>query len=426
MRDLRTQVCDFLWFGYIPSVAKSGELFAHYERLLNDVTVETFDWQDVASAKRLLARIIEEQTTGKGFHEVCLPLSAGLDSRALLGAALEVLPADKIFAFTLGHEGTDDFDRARSFTLDILPHHLKIESVMQQWNTAERIAQVRRRADDHVTGLGEFSGIDSNELRELKRSPQLKGFLGDALSGKKLPDRLSGRWADAVHAYAYRFRAHKGPIALTPADYDPIAALPDQPFGGGARMLLDDQVQFVFRQEQHIRKSFAGRPPAHTRAAHQIFPFDDPRWVRSFLLLPVPLRLQEQPFYRHFLANAFPRIFPDLDSWRSPRVLKTAAAREPSVSAPSAVAYDSDSGAKPKGGKAHIDFGTMFDHDLSFRSFCRENLTDLAKRKLVDWVDLDSVLYHAENGWAADLGRILYGLVSLEINLKADRLPAPA
>lgn len=421
MRVLRTQICDFLWFGYVPSVAKSGELFARYETLLNDATVEIFDWKDLASAKRLFVRIVEELTAGNGVDEICLPLSAGLDSRALLGAALEVFPADKICAFTLGHDGTDDFDRARHFTRDLLPNHLKIESVLQAWDTADRVTQVRRRADDHVTGLGEFSGIASTELREMKRSPQLKGFLGDALSGKKLPNCLSGRWADATYFYAHRFRAHKGPIAVTPTDYDPITALPNRPFGGGARMLLDDQIQFVFRQEQHIRRSFAGRPGPRSKLAHPIFPFDDPRWVRSFLLLPTQLRLQ-QPFYRHFLANAFPRIFPDLRDWRSAQALK---APPPQRDTAATEAETAQGGDTAKSSKSHIDFGTIYDQDSSFRGFCRENLTDLSKRKLVDWVDLDSVIYHAENGWAADLGRILYGLVSLEINLKAGRLPVP-
>lgn len=421
MPSVEVQIKDFLWYGYVPSVAKSGELFARYDRLLNDATVETFDWKDVPSAKRLLVRIIEERTVGIGVNEICLPLSAGLDSRALLGASLEILPAERIFAFTLGHDGTDDFDRARHFTRDLLPNHLKIESVLQRWDTADRVTQVRRRAADHVGGLGEFSGMNSGELRELKRSPQLKGFLGDALSGKKLPERLSGRWADAIYSYAHRFRAFKGPIAVTPADYDPVTALPDEPFGGGARMLLDDQVQFVFRQEQHIRRSFHSVPGPRSKLAHAIFPFDDPRWVRSFLLLPTQLRLQ-QPFYRHFLANAFPKIFPDLRDWRSVQALKAPPARR---EAPIAEAETAQGGDTAKASKSHIDFGTMYDQDASFRGFCRENLTDLSKRKLLDWVDVDGVLYHAENGWAADLGRILYGLVSLEINLKADHLPAP-
>lgn len=421
MRDLRTQICDFLWYGYVPSAGRSRELFARYERLLNDQTVETFDWKDLPSARRLLVRIVEELTVGNGVDEICLPLSAGLDSRALLGAALEVLPADRICAFTLGHPGTEDFDRARDFTRDILPRHFKFDSIVQGWDTTKRVAQVARRPNDAVTGIGEFAGIGSVELHALKRLPQLKGFLGDALSGKKLPNSLSGRWVDAVHGYAQRYRAHKGPLAVTPADYDPLTALPDEPFGGGARMLLDDQVQFVFRQEQHIRQSFANLPGPHSKLAHPIFPFDDPRWVRSFLLLPTQLRLQ-QPFYRHFLANAFPKIFPDLRDWRSVQILK---APPPRREAPAPTAETAQAGDTAKSSKSHIDFGTMYERDSSFRSFCRENLTDLMQRKLVDWVDLDGVLYHAENGWAGDLGRILYGLVSLEINLKAGRLPAP-
>lgn len=423
MRDIQTQICDFLWYGYIPSIAKSVDLFLYYDNLLNDESVETFDWHVLSSAKSLLIRVIEEQTIGRGYDEVCLPLSAGLDSRALLGAALEALPADKIRAFTLGHDGTDDFDRARQFTKNILPHHIKIESVLQGWDTAARVAQVRRRAFDDVRGLGEFSGMASADLSDLKRFPQLKGFLGDALSGKKLPDRISGRWIDATGFYAHRFRAHKGPIALTPPDYDPLAALPSRPFGGGARMLLDDQVQFVFRQEQHIRKSFASRPGPQSPLAHPIFPFDDRRWVRSFLLLPTHLRLQ-QPYYRHFLARSFPKIFPDLREWRSSQVFKTPPpAHDAPIPAASTAVGEPAETATAKKSRSHIDFGTVFDLDPAFRSFCRENITDLSKRKIVDWIDLDNILQLAESGRAGDLGRSLYGLISLEINFKAGRLP---
>ena len=401
-------ILDFLWYGYVPSEAVAEAEFARYRALLDDDSVATFDGRSVRAARDLLCRIVDERTWRQGVREVRLGLTAGLDSRGILGALLEIFPASAIVGYTFGHRGAEDFELARSFTKGVLPRHILLDVVAHEWTTEGAVQTVAARAPDAVLEVGEFYGVRYDPaFTEVLHLTPLTGFLGDALSGKKLPRIVSGRWADAVDMFVRASRTFKGDVAVLPERYDPAASLPGDCFRGGGRMLLNDQLQFPVRQEQRIRPLFRAQ-----EGTPCINPYDDPRWVRSFLLLPVAQR-HGQAFYKRLLARSFPKIFPDLEPWRA---APPAASSEISVNRPS---------GGPVSTALHVDFAHVFRTNAGFRAFCRENLGDLHARRVLPWLDLPALLREAEAGRLGNFGRIFYGLVSLEINLKAGRLQAP-
>jgi len=422
MDQLTRNICDFLWYGFLPCAERAQKKYTEYSTLIEDDSIEVFDRHSTVSIRDVLCRIIEEQTTKLGAGTVLLPLSSGLDSRGILGALLEIFEEKSIIAYTLGHAGTEDHDLARYYTRGVLTNHHIISVGEAEWDTAETVEAVSRRPDECVLGIGEFQAGSARKILNLDPSiPSLVGYLGDAISGKKLPKIISGCWAEALERFISRNHAYKGDMEILPADYDPAAALSPQPLAGSMRILLDDQLDLCFRQEQRVRhfagfveedkSETAGRfpQPAH----HAIRPYEDPRWVRSFLSVPTRLRM-DQKLYRKFLARRFRRIFPDLQKSHggqsTRRRLLNALVRK-----------------RPPAGKRssfHVDFDHLFHTNPKFRTFCEENVHDLTARHVVDWVDFDGLMGRLRDRAKGSYGRLLYALVSLEINFKAGKLTA--
>jgi len=417
-------ICDFLWYGFLPGAERAQQKFTDLSKLIEDDSIEVFDRHSTVSMKDLLCRIIEEQTTKLGADTVLLSLSSGLDSRGILGALLEIFEEKSIIAYTLGHAGTADHDSARRFTRGVLTNHHIIGVEQTDWNTAEIVAKVRRRPEGRVVAIGEFQEGSVGSALELDPAvPKLVGFLGDAISGKRLPKIISGCWAEAVDHFIRRNHAYKGDMEILPPDYDPIASLPAQPLVGSMRILLDDQLDLCFRQEQRIRPgggSVGDRKPGAADASSSlrnrlIRPYEDPRWVRSFLLVPTQLRMGQQ-LYLRFLARGFRRIFPDLQRSHG-RLSGKRRLLEELV------------GIKPRAGKEskfHVDFDHLFRTNPKFRTFSEENIRDLAARHVVDWVDFDGLLGRLRDRAEGRYGRLLYALISLEINFKTGKLTANA
>ena len=425
MDRLTRNICDFLWYSFLPCAERAQQKSTDYSALIEDDSVEVFDRHSTVSMKDLLCRIIDEQTTKLGADTVLLPLSAGLDSRGILGALLEIFEEKSIIAYTMGHVGMADHDLARHYTRGVLTNHHIIGVEETAWETSGIVAKVRRKPEGRVVGIGEFQEGPVGSVLGLDPAvPSLVGYLGDAVSGKKLPKIISGCWAEAVGQFVRRNHAYKGDMEILPPGYDPIASLPPQPLAGSMRILLDDQLDLCFRQEQRIRPAASLVSESGSRASGDsplgdrplIGPYADSRWVRSFLRVPTRLRM-DQKLYLKFLARRFRQIFPDLqESHGGPRsarrrLLRALIKRKP------------PSGQRSK---FHVDFDHLFHANPRFRRFCEENVHDLARRRVVEWIDLDGLLARLRGRAEGTYGRLLYALVSLEINFKAGKLAANA
>lgn len=398
--SLELDICNFLHFGFIPNKEIAESRLEQLCKLADDDSVETFSQSSYASAKNLLIRIVEDKL--RGLDQVIIPLSAGYDSRGLLGATLEVLPADKIIGLTFGCPGTNDYERARIFTSGILKKHYlqNVDKLSSQWDTDRIIKIVSIRPKEVILAVGEGIGADqyksvfsSKNCDDCDEIPRLNGFLGDSLSGKKLPKIISGRWYDAIQQFVRKNKAYKGSIDLTPTNYNPERQIPI-PHCSARMITLDDQLDWCYRQEQRIR--FFTNNYKNNKWA----PYDDPRWWRSFIILDTKKRI-DQKFYKGFLAKSFPQIFPDLsrDIYR-----------------------ESTFNTQKVKSNMHVDMDRLFQVNKFFRDFCLENIEDLKKRDVLPWLDLSKIMNSAISD-PTGMGRPLYALASLEINFKTGHLP---
>jgi len=125
----------------------------------------------------------------KGSSHVVVPLSGGLDSRAILGALLAHRDAREIRTFTMGTPGTFDYDIG-----NLVAHHIGT-----QHQTVD-LPAMPTSADDFTRRIHDLHGlvdpIDNIPWRKMTlssvaQSNILSGFLGDPLTGSHLTPAFS-------------------------------------------------------------------------------------------------------------------------------------------------------------------------------------------------------------------------------------------
>jgi hypothetical protein len=289
----------YLRVGFVPSVSRAS---AYLDTLLAAQKRR----EAVSDAPRLLRQILEENTYSKGHREITIPLTGGLDSRAILGAALDIFETRAIRCVTVGVASFWDCVVAAETCRRIGVSHERIDANALRWDLERLLSLARQRF--MVTGsfvtletLVAFGAIGE---RVGTAQPIISGFLGDAVSGKHLPME-GGRPAttpvevsfiaanqavvDGRHSTELRqlFRS------FAASNTHRLEGLP----GATAYDLLD----LGFRQSHYIRANSAAFP-------HCIRPYEDPRWLRHWLSRPLADRLTQQAYVRE-MERAFPQVF---------------------------------------------------------------------------------------------------------------------
>jgi hypothetical protein len=328
------KICDFMHFAFLPRLDIAKRVAAMYDGLLQDPDIEQFDWRNYGSARDLSAKILGEIIAERGVSKIKIGMTAGMDSRGLLGASLQVLPPENIIAFTNGQIGNRDYEQARFFTQNILPHHYLISTQDGKYTIEDWINRARIRPDGVTRALYGIATPVDNPLEQHGWMPKVSGFLGDACSGKRLHGKVHENWEEAVAAFVHKnevFRPSSKRVirSMLPDDYDPMHLMPKAPLLSGALMTYDDQLDFCYRQYQRIGTNFLPDEKTFTDASsgkanrnrHQITIYDDPRWQKSYLLMPVSERLDAKHYHAMLAAN-YPEIFLDLVNPDDPRFAK--------------------------------------------------------------------------------------------------------
>lgn len=419
-------ICDFMHYAFLPKRELAQRVASMYRDMLTDPAIETFDRHDFGSARRLSARILQEKFEELGVTKIKLGVTAGMDSRGLLGAILDVLPADRIIAYTKGQVGNKDYERARFYTENILPHHYVIATQDGTYSIDDWTKRLRARPEGTTGNLYGISREVENPMKEHGWMRSVSGFLGDACSGKRLHGKVHMTWNEAVAAFVHKnevFRPSSKRVirSMLPSEYDPLHVMPRRPLLPQDLMTYDDQLDFCFRQYQRIGLNFLPDEKTFTTASdgqtqrnrHQITVYDDPRWQKSYLSMPSEERIDAK-HYRAMLAANYPDIFLDLVNPEDPRFR---------------------SEEKPTTGKERLEFAAktglhtnwelLWNENDNFRSFALTLIRSLAERDILYWLDPLGLVEEFEKD-ILGLGKILWCLCSVELNIRAGKLPVPS
>lgn len=352
-----------------------------------------------------------------------LPLSAGLDSRAIL-AGLVDQGAAGINTVTYGVPGSFDYEIAPAVACEAGVPHERINLD----NTPVAV----ERLDEIASEPGRISFLLDmyfNRVVSDRYGPDyayLSGYLGDVLAGKNLGGEASSDWAEARRLFAEKNR-HSRTARLTPPGADPTDLLPEQPLVNNDLLGFDEQLDYAVRQECLMR-------PIVTRPDYNsIAPMLDPEWVAFMLALSTEQR-RGRRLFKQIFRRGFPTLF-ELPTtangglpltaserrvrlyqrlFRHRRRLRTRLQRlMPSISV-------------PLGNRKwqYIDFRAGLRERKDLAALVGRSARRINAKSLVPWIDAEQLLKEHNRG-EAEHGKALGVLLNLDI-LSSALWPQPS
>ena len=405
------EILAFLHFGYLPQVTEDvkHQAWTRIRTLVLDNIGK--DGNEVGLVTQGV-RALKSAFRNPGGDTHIIPLSGGLDSRAILGGLLEAGLKDQITTVTFGSPGTFDFDIGCDMARKIGVHHECIDL------TQVRLTQelLEKTAQEVGMQVWSFDAYYNRLICERfgRDTTYWSGFMGDPLAGSHLLPESSKTWDIALSRFVSRNRFSRS-IDLTAPGFDPKDVLPQSPIFENTRLSYDDQLDFAIRQQSYIRVVVL--PGGYDYRT----PFLHPDWVD--FILSVPRRYRENMYlYKEILKQAYPKLFSfptktnlglplSAPHWREQ--LRRISLRASSVA--KRFLLNGPWGVQPRLNYIDFDQGLRKREDL--KTIVYQNLQDLKHRGVVDWIDIDAIWdrHQRKLGNHADA---LTLLASLEINLK--------
>lgn len=368
----------------------------------------------VDALRRAFRDTVKETDAGR-LHVV--PLSGGLDSRAVLAGLLENLDSDKIRAVTFGTPGTWDYEIGRQVARAAGVRFESIDLSADEWRwSTEDLLHTAMRTEPPVWLFDAHVNRTVPE-RYGEECVYWSGFMGDPLAGSHLLDEDSESWDVAKSRFVQRNRLARS-LRLTPPGFDPTFSLPAESFLSPDLLCYDEQLDFAVRQQCRVRQIVL--PSDYVYQA----PFLNPTWSRFILGVPRKQR-ENQLLYKEILRTAYPELMslPTKGNIGLPRGAPAwrrlvPAGRLRIHAAMKRYAPRLYLGVSPSTNYIDFDRGLRTRSDL--KRTVHENLEDLKRRDIVTWLDIDEIWQRHQRRRRNHADALLL-LASLEICFKAGR-----
>jgi hypothetical protein len=410
-------ISSFLHYGYLPTVPPDS----------SPENLYAIDWETVARGRG--SPVDEEQVVEEGIRcwQGCfrdfkegvqvIPLSGGLDSRAVLGGLLTAGVRDGLIAVTYGTPGTLDYEIGKRIAAHVgIPH----ESIdLTEVGLDEGLLMQLARRGSAWTPL--FDAYCNHLIcrRFGEEATYWSGYMGDSLSGSAFPRKESNTWLEA-RAFFARRNLKVRTLRLTPEGFHAEDALPPEPFFEKRYLSYDDQLNLAVRQQCYIKKVILPKGCAYRT------PFLSTGWLQFILGLPRTMR-EKQSVYIKILCGAYPELFRlpikkklglslQAPRWKLKIRGKVHQAQRrvgrflPGSKWKSAPDLD------------YIDVDRALRERKDYQGFVYENLRKLKQRKVIDWLDLDGI-WNDHQTRKMDNGYALMLLSALEVSVETDPLP---
>lgn len=401
--DDREAINAFLRFGYVPDDPDLDPYLRDVDFLARSPDGDT---ALLHRGETALSEAFDRSLADVKGDTHVIPLSGGLDSRAILGELLRRVGNDRVRTVTFGVPGTWDYDIpkriAERFDLDAT--FIPLDSGSLRWSnelvfehcdpgrpvpvverTVNRLSQERIAGENTVYWSGfniETGAIAMNAPESWDRA--VADFVND--------NTVAG--------------------SLTAPAFDPASVLPSEPIVPREVLPFDQQLDYAFRQEYYSKPLLF---PADCRPL--ALPFTELPWREFCLALPVEHRRERRTFER-ILQRRYPALFAlpvDSNSGMRldapaplPRLKGLAHSVLERIPDPLGVHF-----SHPR--RNYYEFDTFFARD-EIRPWVKANLLDLTARDAVDWLQPLEVWDRYRGG--ASLGTEIRLLLSLEVYFK--------
>ena len=331
-----------------------------------------------------------------------VPISGGLDSRAILSALLEHTEAKNIYTYTFGTPNTLDYDVGNYVAKKIGTNHKSFDLRRYNFNQKE-LENISKRVN-FQTILFHHAPVWEVDKR-FENCQNWCGFMGDPLSGSKLSKEPSLSLEVAKKQFM-RKNTYVSSIDLTNGlNFEGLveADLIDK-----SLLTLDEQLDFQNRQVKYIA------PHVLMQGYEYKIPFLYQPWVDFMLSVPNSFR-RDQILYKKILLHTFPKEF----SYRTKTNYGLPLGASKNTIFIKRVVDKLLRMTKLSSGKNinYLDFNEKIRTKQDLRKVITSNVIDLKDRDIIEWRNVEEILNnHLTNkGNYADA---LIVLASLEIHLK--------
>ncbi|WP_151618720.1 asparagine synthase-related protein [Heliorestis acidaminivorans] len=413
-------VKSYLYYGYLPNSMKSHELKNFLFLNENNIKDKKYiaDITDNNNEKALIQQGINalkapyQNLPTNSTH--VLPLSGGLDSRAILGCLLEAGLKDQIVTVSFGTPGALDYEIGHYVAKEMGVPHEKVDLTQIKINQGDLINVIKHGGSWTYLLDAFYNRLLVNQFG--KDATYWSGYMGEALTGAHLPKEKSKTWDEAKQYFCKRNRWTRS-LNVLPEGITPESFLPEKPLMNQDIISYDEQLDFAVRQHACIKKIVL--PSGYNYQT----PFLHPEWVSFILNVPRKYR-ENQWLYKEILKTAFPKLFSlptktniglPLDAPQWQRLIRRVDLRARAA----ARRFLPGSSLDRNPMLNYIDFDGGLRSRLDLKEIVYDNIQDLKKRGTVDWIDMDSIWerHQQRKGNYADA---LLVLTSLEINLKVE------
>lgn len=357
----------------------------------------------IAVGCRVLREAISANHSGD--EDIVVPISGGLDSRAILAGLLEHRSAACIHTYTFGTPGTWDFDIGCEVAKGIGTQHRAFDLTKISY-CQDELEDISTRIDQQAVLFHHWPVWQVDQ--EFGGATNWSGFLGEALTGDHLHrnpaiDETQGKDNFVErNTYVKSVKLHS---------MSPIHNLLQTDDSAVEQLTVEENLDLQNRQTKFIAPIVLMKGYTHKT------PFLHQPWVDFTLSVDNDKHRRHQRLYKLILQRAFPEPF----SWRT----KTNRGFPLNASPLRRVGYKISAKMRrilrqPSLSTNYVDFNEQIRRRADLQEIMRSNLGALDGRKLLERVTASQILKdHLSR--RVDCADALIVLTSLEIHLKTGK-----
>ena len=403
----KNEINQFLYFGYIPKYNESDVSKFRESMKRNNLykNISRDELINIGSYK--LQNAINKLITKNKFNVV--PLSGGLDSRAILGGLLNAGLKKNIRTVTFGSPNTYDYEIGNYIANKMNLKHNKIN--LEKINIDE--VKLIKTFNDQKVITDLFTHFFYTTITKTYGTNCVywSGFMGDPLAGSHLYKNDSQNIKKAKLRFIKFNKQVKSLDVFNEENF--IDLLPRVEIEENSLLSYDEQFDFFIRQFHWVKNMVLSKNYEFRT------PFMDEDWIEFILNVPRDERY-DQKLYKDILKDLHPELFsypikdnyglnintpkPIIDLKRVTHIVKMLLKRK--------LSFDIDDK-----GQNYIDFDKMFRNREDYRNLAHNKLKKLNDRKIISNIDpLD--IFNKHIAKEKEYGDAIRHMISLEIILE--------
>ena len=355
-----------------------------------------------------------KEAIGKQFdvnEKHVVPLSGGLDSRAILATLLELTEADNIYTYTFGTPGTLDYDIGCAIAKKVGTRHKMFPLMMHEY-TMDELINVAKRID-FQTIL--FLHPPVKEVDDLFGDFNVwSGTIIDVYFGRHTHVKKAGSFEQAV-LNSFEENTYVTSTDLSNLSQRELLKYIDYNKGAERFLVLEHIIDLLNRQLKFIA------PHVLMRGYNYKLLIADGN-LTEFALNIDNKYLENQYLYKKMFLKAFPKMFnyPTKSHYGLPLNANKARILEKGIQNKIKMTINKYIPLFLNPYLNYLDFDRSIREREDLKHIIYENVMDLKQRKIVDWIDIEAI-WKRHIDKTADHADALIVLASLEILFKAGK-----